>query len=97
MGAGAILALKPPEQSQLTGQEQQQLPQALLVQLQGLTVIPAFLLLQERRGLAVAGGWLWPGGSSSPLPSRWGLAVAGGIQQPPPLLSRFAASPSLQG
>lgn len=59
-GTGAIPALRARPQPQLTGQEQQQLPQALLVQLQGVTVVPAFLLLQEP-----------PGGSSSPLSTRF--------------------------
>lgn len=79
MGAGSIPALKPRPQSQLTGQQQQQLPQALLVQLQGITVIPAFLLLQEvpRTGC----GWGDPAAPSPP--SRLHLPLPSGGEGTP--------------
>lgn len=90
MAAGAILALKPPEQSQLTGQEQQQLPQALLVQLQGLTVIPAFLLLQEAPGAGC--GWGDPA-APSPLQQVCSFPFPPGVRGPPrpPLTLAMAA------
>lgn len=54
-----------PPRSQLTGQEEQQLPQALLVELQGVTIIFAFLLLQETPGGPAAAG----GGYAGSLPT----------------------------
>lgn len=55
-----------PPRSQLTSQEEQQLPQALLVELQGVTVVFAFLLLQETPGGPAAAG----GGYAGSLPTQ---------------------------
>lgn len=54
-----------PSRPQLTSQEEQKLPQALLVELQGVTVVFAFLLLKETPGTGVQPGR----GGDTPAPS----------------------------
>jgi len=89
MGAGPVAT---PQRPQLTGQEQQQFPQAPLVELQDVTVILAFLLLQESPRVGCSGG----GTRAGPLPTRAGSFPScwrgAGPPDPPTHLSNGSSS-----